>query len=477
MSQLDVVIVGSGPNGLAAGIELQRNGLEVLIVEASKSIGGGTRTSELTLPGFKHDYCSAVHPMGFLSPFFQTLPLSEHGLEWIFPEASVAHPLDNEPAVMLYKSIDETINSIGGNDGKRWAELIQPFLKNADALFKDALGPLKFPADPLTLMKFGLKGMLPATYLSNKTFKQERAKALFAGCAAHSILPLESFFSSAVGLMFAISGHIVNWPIAKGGSKAIGEALASYFTELGGKIETNHPISKMGDLPESKYYFFDTDPMQLLSIAGGQFSNSYNKRLKKYNYGPGVFKIDWALSSSIPWKDQNCLKASTVHVGATLGEIGKSEKNAWNGKHSDSPFVMVCQQSQFDSTRTPEGMHTGYAYCHVPNGSSKDMTIEIERQIERFAPGFRDIILERRTTGTAQFYDYNRNFLGGAITGGAANVSQLFTRPVARLNPYSTPDPRIFICSSSTPPGGGVHGMCGYWAAQSLINNLFRNQK
>ncbi len=472
MGNPDVVVIGSGPNGLAAAIELQKNGLQVVIVEGADTIGGGTRTSELTLPGFNHDHCSAVHPMGYLSPFFQSLSLQEHGLEWVFPKASIAHPLDNEPAVIQYRSIEDTKLSIGGRDGVKWEKTLTPFVKKADVLFKDILGPLGWPDAPFTLANFGLKGMLPASYLASSLFSHTRAKALFAGCSTHSILPLDMSFSSAVGLVFAISGHVVDWPVAKGGSIAITNALASYFIKAGGKIITNCFISCMEDLPKADYYFFDTDPLQLSDIAEKHLPANYINRLRKFNFGPGVFKIDWALRSSIPWKDANCLKASTVHVGGTLPEIAQSEKDAWNGRHSESPFVMVCQQSEFDFSRAPSGMQTGYAYCHVPNGSTKDMTLAIEKQIERFAPGFRDTILERKTINTTQFYNYNRNFFGGTIAGGAADLTQLFTRPVARLNPYSTPNPKIYICSGSTPPGGGVHGMCGYRAARSFIKSL-----
>jgi phytoene dehydrogenase-like protein len=467
----DAVIIGSGPNGLSAGIELARNGFEVLILEAASTIGGGLRTSPLTLPGFQHDFCSAVHPTGILSPYWKQLPLEKFGLKWICPPASVAHPLDGEPAVILSKSLEETVDSLG-KDGKAWKKLISPFLAKAEALISEGLKPLGIPEHPLLLARFGMKAMLPATLLANLFFKSSRGKALFAGNAGHSILPLSKAFSSAIAMMFSVMAHTENWPVAKGGSQSIANTLMDYFISLGGTIQTNTLITHFDQLPSAKVYLFDTDPYQLASIAEAVLPNGYKRRLRRYNFGPGVFKVDWALNDSIPWKDPNCLKASTVHIGGTMKEIALSEKAAWNGQHVDQPFVMLCQQSEFDPGRAPEGKHTGYAYCHVPNGSDRDMTEIIETQIERFAPGFKDIILARHSTSTKAFQQYNPNYFGGAITGGAADISQLFTRPVARLDPHSTPNPKIFICSASTPPGGGVHGMCGYYAAKSALKRL-----
>lgn len=467
----DVVVIGSGPNGLASAIELARNGLKVLILEAAETIGGGTRTAELTLPGFHHDVCSAVHPLAALSPYLKTLPLENYGLEWLYPEFSVAHPLDNEPSVILSKSIKETANQLG-SDQKAWLNLLDGFIDNGEGVLKDILGPLRFPKNPAPFLKFGLKAMQPAVSLAGSKFKDERAKALFSGLAAHSVLPLDYKFSSAIGMVLALSGHLIDWPVAKGGSINITKAMASYFRSLGGEIETSFHVRHLKRLPSAKIYMFDTDPLQLANIASNELPGSYKKRLLKFNYGPGIFKIDWALNGSIPWNDSNCLKASTVHVGGTLEEIAKSEHMAWDGKYCDRPFILVCQQSEIDSTRAPEGKQTGYAYCHVPNGSTMDMTNVIEQQIERFAAGFRDLILKRHITNTASLSAYNPNFVGGAITGGASNFSQLFTRPVFRWDPYTTPNEKIFICSASTPPGGGVHGMCGYWAAQSVLKRL-----
>lgn len=472
MEKFDAVIIGSGPNGLAAGIKLAENDLKVLIIEAKETIGGGTRSGELTLPGFNHDYCSGVHPAGELSPFFKSLPLEKYGLEWLHPEFSVAHPLDGEPAVILKKSITETARDLG-EDAVAWEKIFIPFVNNSEQLFKDTFGPLTIPENPLLLAKFGLKGVQSARSFAEKNFKGERAKALFAGCAGHSILPMEKTLSAAIGLMFVIQGHATNWPVVKGGSVNLTNALAGYFKDLGGEIRTSQKIQKFEELPEAKTYLFDTDPLQLATIAKNKLPENYIKRLQKYRFGPGVFKVDWALSESIPWHDPNCKKASTVHIGGTLDEISISESNMWNGIHNEKPYIILCQQSEIDKSRAPSGQHTGYAYCHVPNGSIRDMTEIIENQVERFAPGFKDIILKKHTTNTQQFQNYNANYYGGAITGGVADLQQIFTRPVARLDPYSTPNSKIFICSASTPPGGGVHGMCGYHAARSVLKKNF----
>lgn len=463
----DAVVIGSGPNGLSAAIQLARQGQKVLIIEAAHEVGGGMRTNELTLEGFHHDICSAVHPMAYISPFFKSLNLEKHGLEWIFPQASVAHPLDNEPAVLLSKSVAATAENLG-IDSKRYQQLLKPYLNNPEGLFSDLLKPLGIPKHPYLMGHFGMKAILPATLFSKLYFKGTRAKALFAGCTGHSVLPFDKFFTSALGMVFLLSGHMVDWVIPKGGSKAIGDALLKVFKEYGGEVILNTRINNFGQLPKAKRYFFDTDPKQLASIASDQLPKSYLRRLNKYNYGPGVFKIDYALSEPIPWKDKNCLKASTVHLGGTFEEIARSEKEAWQGIHSEKPYVLMTQQSQFDTTRSPKGKHTGWAYCHVPHGSTKDMTKVIEQQIERFAPGFKEVILAKHTMNSQDYFNYNPNYLGGAVTGGAADITQLFTRPVMRRNPYSTPNPSIYICSASTPPGGGVHGLCGYYAAKGI---------
>ena len=473
LSHPDAVVVGSGPNGLAAGVALARAGASVLVIEAAEEIGGGTRTAELTLPAFAHDVCSAVHPMGILSPFFRTLPLQAHGLEWIHATASVAHPMPDGSAVMLRRSVEQTGAGLG-RDASAWSRLVGPFLGDPHGLLADLMAPLRIPAHPIQLARFGLRAAFSANRLSRILFREERARALFAGCAAHSILPLGQPLTAALGLIFAITGHVEDWPVARGGSHAITRALASYLESLGGRVETDRRVERLEELPPARVVLFDTSPELLVRIAGDALPAGYRRRLGRYRYGPGVFKLDWALDGPIPWQDPTCLEASTVHVGGPLEEICASERDMYRGVHPDRPFLIVCQQSQFDPSRTPEGGHTGYAYCHVPHGSTRDMRSAIESQVERFAPGFRDRILACHTMGPGDFERTNPNYKGGAITGGVADAFQLFTRPVARLDPYSTPNPRLFLCSASTPPGGGVHGMCGYWAAQSALERLRR---
>ncbi len=470
MNDPDVVIIGSGPNGLAAAVELARHGASVLVLERNAQIGGGTRSAELTLPGFTHDVCSAVHPMGILSPYLRTLPLEKHGLHWIQPPASVAHPLDDGTAVMLQHSVDETMAELG-DDALTYRRLVEPFVDKADQLLEDALGPLGFPKHPLLMMRFGIKALRSAEGLA-KRFRGHRARALLAGCAGHSILPLDHAFTAAIGLMFLVTGHVENWPVAAGGSQAITKALASLLQSLGGRVETGVDVLAAADLPAAKIWMFDTDPAQMAKIAGAALPDSYLRRLSRFRYGPGVFKIDWALSDSIPWRDRRCLDASTVHVGGTFEEVAASEAAMWRGEHPEKPFLILCQQSEFDQGRAPKGKQTGYAYCHVPASSEIDMTAQVENQVERFAPDFKSCILERHTMTTSQFEAYNPNCVGGAITGGVADYSQLFTRPVARIHPYTTPNRRVLICSASTPPGGGVHGMCGYHAAQIAIKRI-----
>jgi phytoene dehydrogenase-like protein len=467
----DAVVVGSGPNGLTAAIELARHGCAVLVLEARDEIGGGTRTAELTLPGYRHDVCSGCHPLGILSPAFRRYPLEEHGLRWIRGSASVAHPLDGEPAVLLYRSLDDTARELGV-DGHAYTRLFAPSLRAPHALLEDLLGPLRLPRHPLAMARFGLPGLLPATTALRARFSGERARALLAGCAAHSILPLERPLTAAVAMIFALTGHVEDWPVAAGGSQAIAAALASYLRQLGGQIETGRTIRTLADVPPARVVLFDTSPAQVADLGEAVLPAGYVRRLRRYRYGPGVFKLDWALDGPIPWRDERCLGAATVHVGGRLDEIAAAEAAVWRGEHPERPFVMVVQQSQLDPSRAPHGKHTGYAYCHVPAGSPVDCTAAIEGQLERFAPGFQGRILARHTMFPADLARDNPNYVGGAITGGVADLFQFFTRPVARFDPYSTPDPRLFLCSASTPPGAGVHGMCGYFAARSALRRL-----
>jgi phytoene dehydrogenase-like protein len=469
----DAVVIGSGPNGLAAAVALAQSGLKVVVLEGHEKIGGGTRTAELTLPGFRHDVCSGCHPMGILSPFFRTLPLEQHGLVWRKPRVSVAHPLDDQPAVLLTRSLDETASALGG-DAKAYRSLLAPFLDDPHGLLEDILAPFRFPKHPIKMLRLGLRAIRSATGLARGRFRGERARALFAGCAAHSILPLERKLTAALGTVFCFAGHVEDWPVAEGGSAAITSALASLLESLGGRVETSRPIRALSDLPEARAYLFDTSPRQLVEIASPVLPRGYVERLRRFRYGPGVFKIDWALEGSIPWKDPAVQSASTVHLGGTLDELARAEAAVWQGEHPDRPFVLLCQQSEIDPTRAPAGKQTGYAYCHVPAGSTRDLTSIVERQVERFAPGFGERILARHTMNTAAFEEYNPALVGGAITGGVTDLGQMFTRPTARWSPYTTPNPRVFLCSSSTPPGGGVHGMCGYHAARAVLRRIDR---
>ena len=469
----DAVIICSGPNGLAAAVHLAQAGAHVVVLEAADEIGGGTRSGELTLPGFVHDRCSAVHPMAILSPWLRQLPLAEHGLRWLHPPASVAHPLDDQPAVLLRRSLADTAGELDG-DARAYQRLLAPLLADPHGLLADALAPLGLPRHPLQMLRFGLLGLRSAVGLARR-FTGPRARALLAGCAGHAILPLDRAITGAVALMFLITGHVEAWPVAAGGSQAIARALASLLGAAGGRIETGIRVRSLANLPPARVFLFDTSPAQLADIAGPVLPARYVRRLRRYRYGPGVFKLDWALDGAIPWRDPRCLEASTVHVGGSLEQIAAAEAAVWRGEHPERPFILVCQQSQFDPTRAPPGKHTGYAYCHVPAGSTVDVTDAIERQIERFAPGFRDRILARHATTTADLERDNPNCVGGAITGGVADLVQLFARPVARLDPYSTPNPRVLLCSASSPPGGGVHGMCGYHAARRANRRLARH--
>jgi phytoene dehydrogenase-like protein len=470
-TDFDAIVVGSGPNGLSSAIVLQQAGLSVLLIEAKATIGGGLRSTELTLPGFVHDICSAIHPLALASPFFRTLPLTKHGLEYIQPPVAAAHPFDNGTTALLVKSLDETAVRLR-EDKDVYKKLISSLTKKLPVLASDILAPLHIPENIVDYSLFGLKALLPASFLA-KRFSTEALKGLWGGMAAHSMLPLNSFTTSAIALVLMAAGHAYGWPIPKGGSQKIADALASYFLSIGGKIETDFYVKSLGQLPSSKVILFDVTPKQLLEIAGHTFSSIYKWQLERYRYGVGVFKMDWALAEPVPFAAEENLLAGTIHLGGNFNEIELVEKQIWKGKHSDKPFVLLAQQSLFDRTRAPEGKHTLWGYCHVPAYSTKDMTGPIEQQIERFAPGFRERILARHVMNAAQMQEHNSNYIGGDINGGAIDLGQLFTRPALRWSPYRTSTKGLYICSSSTPPGGGVHGMCGYHAAQRALKDLF----
>ena len=426
----------------------------------------------MTLPGFIHDICSAIHPLAAGSPFFRKLPLAEYGLEWVQPPIAAAHPLDNGTAAALEQSLTATGQTLGP-DGAAYQRLMEPLVADWDKLAREFLGPLRFPRHPLAMARFGLLALRSARGLAAGRFKGEPARALFAGLAAHSIMPLEKMPTAAFGLVMGILGHVFGWPFPKGGAQKIPDALAGYLRSLGGQIVTEQRVKSIEEIPPARAILFDVTPRQLLDIAGEQLPAGYRRRLQGYRYGLGVFKVDWALDGPVPWQAQACRHAGTVHLGGTLAEIAAAERATWQGKYPDKPFVLVAQQSLFDASRAPAGGQTLWAYCHVPHGSTVDMTGQIEAQIERFAPGFRDRILARAITPPAELERYNPNYIGGDINGGVQDLGQLFTRPTLRPVPYSTPNRKIYLCSSSTPPGGGVHGMAGYHAACAVLRRLF----
>jgi phytoene dehydrogenase-like protein len=470
----DAIVVGSGPNGLAAAIALQQAGLSVLLVEAKRTIGGGLRSEQLTLPGFLHDVCSAIHPMAASSPFFRTLHLEQHGLQFINPPIPLAHPLEDAPAALFHQSMEATAQALV-EDRESYIKLMKPIVNDWPQMAADVLAPFHFPRYPVAMAGFGLRAVTSATHLV-KRFSSTEAKALWMGMAAHAMQSLSHATTSAVALVLMAAGHSVGWPLAKGGSNAISDALCSYFISLGGVVQSDFYVRSLSQLPSSHALLFDVTPRQLLEIAGHKFSSFYKWQLRRYRYGMGVFKIDWALDEPIPFLAETCRQAGTLHLGNTAEEIVASEKLVSQGKHSENPFVLLAQQSLFDPSRAPAGKHTAWAYCHVPNGSTVDMTSKIENQVERFAPGFRDVILARHTINSAQMEEYNVNYVGGDINGGLMNVGQLFTRPALRWSPYKTSAKGIYICSSSTPPGGGVHGMSGYHAAKKVLRDLFNKK-
>jgi phytoene dehydrogenase-like protein len=466
----DAVVVGSGPNGLSAAIELARAGLRVRVHEAEPTIGGGTRSAELTLPGFVHDVCSAIHPMAAASPFFARLPLAEHGLEWIHPDVALAHPLPDGSAVALVRSVEDTASGLGA-DARAYRRVIAPLADRFQDLLGDALGPiLRMPRHPLLLARFGMRAVLPSGRLP---FHGERARALVAGLAAHSFLPLEAPFTASFALILGAAGHAAGWPIARGGSQRIADALVATLRALGGEIAPGDRVDSLERLGPARAILFDTSPATLERIAGARLPERYRRALLRYRRGPGVFKVDYALSGPVPWRAAECRRAGTVHLGGTFEEIAASEAEVCHGGHPERPFVLVAQQSLFDETRAPAGKHTLWAYCHVPNGSTVDMTARIDAQLERCAPGFGDLVLARATAGPSEVEAHNANCAGGDISGGAHDGLQFLARPVLAFDPYATPAKDLYLCSSSTPPGGGVHGMCGLHAARSALRRSF----
>lgn len=461
-------VIGSGPNGLTAAIMLARAGVKTTVLEAQATLGGGLRSAELTLPGFVHDVCSAVHPMAVSSPAFKSFPLEQHGLEWIQPEVPLAHPLDGGRAAVLERSIDATVARLGV-DAAAYERTFRPLAEQWDRLIAETLAPLHVPRHPLLFARFGLLAPWPAISVARSLFRTAEGRALFAGNAAHSVLPLERAGSAAFGLILGLAGHAVGWPIPRGGSQRIADALISYFKSLGGTVVANAEVRSLDEVKDASIVMCDVTPRQLLKIAGDCLPENYSRKLSRYRYGPGVFKMDWALDGPIPWAAGECGRAGTVHLGGTLDEIAEAERAPWTGARCERPFVLLAQPSLFDATRAPAGKHTAWAYCHVSNGSTEDMTERIEAQVERFAPGFRARILAKSAMRPADLERHNANLVGGDISGGTQDLPQLFLRPTASM--YRTPVRGLYLCSASTPPGGGVHGMCGYHAARMALRD------
>ena len=473
MRRFDAIVIGSGPNGLAAAITLARAGRSVLLREGAATLGGSCRSAELTLPGFVHDVCSTVQAMAQISPFLRTVALEEHGCELIRPPAAFAQPLDDGTAALLQGSVDQTARGLEA-DGEAYRSLMRPLVDHWEALAPMLLGHPRFPAHPLAMAQFGVRAFRSACGLANARFRTEHAKALFAGVAAHAVVPLERVPTAAFGLVLSLAAHVSGWPVVKGGSQRLADALVSCLRSLGGEIQVGAPVRTLDELPPARAVLCDVTPQQLIGLAGDRLPPSYRRRLQRFRYGPGAFKIDYALNGPIPWRATECSRAGTVHLGGTLEEIAASERAPWEGRISENPYVLLVQSSLFDPARAPADKHTAWAYCHVPNGCAIDMTDRIERQIERFAPGFRGRVLARHVMSPADLQRHNPNLVGGDVGAGSQELSQLFTRPVLRANPYATPVTGLYLCSASTPPGGGVHGMCGHSAARSVLQRELR---
>ena len=472
----EAIVVGSGPNGLVAALVLARAGWAVTVLEAASKPGGGMRTEELTLPGVMHDVCSAIHPLAVGSPAFRELTsgdktLADHGLEWVHPEVPLAHPLDGGRAAILERDVDTTAEGLG-TDAGAYRHLFGPLVEAGFDLTDGLLSPFTIPPrHPLTLARYGMNGIRGAERVARRRFETDEAKALFAGLSGHSILPLDAPATAGYGLMLGVLAHLVGWPMARGGSQRIGDALVGLLADAGGTVACDTTVRSLAELPAADAILFDVTPRQLLAIAGDALPARYRKSLARFRYGPGVFKLDWALDGPIPWTNPEVARAATVHLGGTLTEIVASEAAPHAGQHAEKPYVLLAQQSLFDTDRAPAGTHTAWAYCHVPNGSTVDMTDRIEAQVERFAPGFRDRVLARHTMGTADIERHDANYIGGDINGGSGDLRQFVVRPTLGLHPWRTPLDNVYLCSSSTPPGGGVHGMCGWHAAHEVLRH------
>ncbi len=469
----DAVVVGSGPNGLAAAITLARAGRSVVVYEGAETVGGGMRSAQLTLPGYVHDVCSTVQGTSVASPFFAGMDLGKHGVELVHPATPLAHPLDDGRVAFLERSVQATAAGLG-TDERAYGRLLGPLVREAGKTLPFILGPsLRIPRDPVAVARFGREALWPAAPFARRHFRDDPAQALFGGLCSHSMVALDRPATASFGLVLAMTAHAFGWPVVRGGTQRLADALAAELRALGGEIVTRRSISSLAELPAARAILFDTTPQALVSIAGTALGDRYRRRLGGFRYGPGVVKVDWALDAPIPWRGEGVDRAGTVHLGGTLAEIAAAEAEVARGGHPQRPFVIVVQASRFDPSRAPSGKHTGWAYAHVPNGSTLDISDRIESQVERFAPGFGNLILARSVRLPADLEADNPNYVGGDINAGIEDLRQLFTRPVARLDPYSTPTRGIYLCSSSTPPGGGVHGMCGVWAARSALRREF----